>query len=328
MSARIAIQLHRSSFQFQSQFGSAILKSSCPSSSSLHGLNFEFDHRQNVSHRIRNQNRSIARQRHPSSRTFFTSLHGEPTHKFYDQAPFHTGNNQKHNHNPSDNSNADDNSNHPGSRAFGECEISALSDLFLEFARTSSSVDDRGPYLNLEGIRRLLASVGESPDEDTLKALFDSINVHRDGKLRLDCFLRGADQVLGDSPARIVLVVGGPGSGKGELCKRLERECGAVHLSCGELLRSEVEADTPLGREVRSIMEHGGLVSSAVVTALMRRRMRQYPGKRILLDGFPRSLENARDFVRLCGPPELALHLDCEDTILLERILARGGKSA
>ncbi|EED90331.1 predicted protein, partial [Thalassiosira pseudonana CCMP1335] len=121
----------------------------------------------------------------------------------------------------------------------------------------------------------------------------------------------------------VVLVVGGPGSGKGALCERLEKECGAVHLSCGEMLREEVEARTPLGIEVAEIMERGELVSSAVVTALMRRRMRQHPGRRILLDGFPRSLENARDFVELCGPPELALHLDCDDCVLLERILAR-----
>mmetsp|Transcript_30093 Transcript_30093/g.63388 ORF Transcript_30093/g.63388 Transcript_30093/m.63388 type:complete len:446 (-) Transcript_30093:152-1489(-) len=337
MAARIAVQLNRSSSQFQ--FGSIVSKSclSSSSSSSFHVFNFDFarsissssSSNRNSNSNCRIRNRSTTRQEHPPRRTFFTSLHGEPAHKSHDQAPFHTGNNYASHDESSGHSRRNDaNSHHPGSRAFGECEISALSDLFLEFARTSSSVDDLGPYLNLEGIRRLLASVGESPDEDTLKALFDSINVNKDGKLRLDCFLRGADQVLGDSPARIVLVVGGPGSGKGELCKRLERECGAVHLSCGELLRSEVEADTPLGREVRSIMEHGGLVSSAVVTALMRRRMRQYPGKRILLDGFPRSLENARDFVELCGPPELALHLDCEDTVLLERILARGGKSA
>ena len=94
------------------------------------------------------------------------------------------------------------------------------------------------------------------------------------------------------------------------------------------MLHLEVEAQTPLGKEVADIMARGDLVSSAVVTALMRRRMRHHPGRRILLDGFPRSLENARDFVELCGPPELALHLDCNDTILIERILARGGSSS
>jgi len=130
--------------------------------------------------------------------------------------------------------------------------------------------------------------------------------------------------ILGNAPAGIVLVVGGPGSGKGVLSKRLEQECGVVHLSSGDLLRDEVRRDTVLGRQVREIMERGELVSSAVIVTLMRRVMRSHPGKRVLLDGFPRSLQNAHDLVELCGTPQLALHLECDDTILMERILKRG----
>mmetsp|Transcript_42313 Transcript_42313/g.49456 ORF Transcript_42313/g.49456 Transcript_42313/m.49456 type:complete len:180 (+) Transcript_42313:977-1516(+) len=90
------------------------------------------------------------------------------------------------------------------------------------------------------------------------------------------------------------------------------------------MLREEVSKKTPLGIEVAGIMKRGELVPSDVVTALVRRRSRSYPGRRILLDGFPRSLENAQDFTASCGHPELALHLYCDDTILLERILKRG----
>jgi adenylate kinase len=129
---------------------------------------------------------------------------------------------------------------------------------------------------------------------------------------------------LGNAPARIVLIVGGPGSGKGMVSKRLERECGVVHLSSGDLLRDEVRRDTVLGKQVQSIMERGELVSSAVIVTLIRRVMRNHPGKRVLLDGFPRSLQNAHDLVALCGTPELALHLECDDTILMERIIHRG----
>jgi len=74
-------------------------------------------------------------------------------------------------------------------------------------------------------------------------------------------------------------------------------------------------------------MKRGGLVSSAVITTLVRRHMRSFPGRRVLLDGFPRSLENALDFVTLCGKPELALHLDCDDTVLMERIIKRSQQS-
>eukprot|EP00571_Detonula_confervacea_P013793 CAMPEP_0172300180 /NCGR_PEP_ID=MMETSP1058-20130122/2319_1 /TAXON_ID=83371 /ORGANISM="Detonula confervacea, Strain CCMP 353" /LENGTH=458 /DNA_ID=CAMNT_0013009875 /DNA_START=4 /DNA_END=1380 /DNA_ORIENTATION=+ len=253
----------------------------------------------------------------PQSAEFHTS----------NQAPFRTHN--MLDYNSSSDKQSQSQQQQPGSIAFCEFEISALSDLFLQFAKTKDSVNGgRTPYLNLKRVKLLLESIGENPDDDTLQSLMEETNTHKDGKLQLHCFLQAADRILGKAPARIVLVVGGPGSGKGALCERLAQDCGAVHLSCGEMLRSEVEAQTPLGKEVAEIMARGDLVSSAVVTALMRRRMRQHPGRRILLDGFPRSLENARDFVDLCGPPELALHLDCEDTILIERILARGGKSA
>jgi adenylate kinase len=131
---------------------------------------------------------------------------------------------------------------------------------------------------------------------------------------------------LGGAPAGILLVVGGPGSGKGHLSKRLEKECGVVHLSSGDLLRDEVRRDTVLGRQVQDIMAKGELVSSAVIVTLMRRVMRNHPGKRVLLDGFPRSLQNAHDLVELCGRPQLALHLECDDTILMERILKRSGE--
>ena len=128
---------------------------------------------------------------------------------------------------------------------------------------------------------------------------------------------------MGGAPASIILVVGGPGSGKGLLSKRLEKECGVVHLSSGDLLRDEIRRGTVLGQQVRDIMAKGELVSSAVIVTLMRRVMRNHPGKRVLLDGFPRSLQNAHDLMELCGVPELALHLDCDDTILMERIIKR-----
>lgn len=137
-------------------------------------------------------------------------------------------------------------------------------------------------------------------------------------------FLSASDSILGGAPAGIVLLVGGPGSGKGVLSRRLEEKCGVVHLSSGDLLREEVRRDTILGRQVKETMERGELVSSAVIVKLIRRKMRAHaPGKRVLLDGFPRSLQNAEDLVELCGIPELAIHLKCEDTTMIERILKR-----
>lgn len=212
----------------------------------------------------------------------------------------------------------------PGSIAFAACEVDAIVDLFYHHAQNISVNGKLVKMLAPHGVEELLKSIGERSSDITIRNIFKQADRDGNGYIDLDEFLMCADTILGDAPARIVLVVGGPGSGKGILSKRLEQECNVVHLSSGDLLRCEVERDTPLGREVAGIMQRGELVSSAIIVTLVRRRMRDHPGKRVLLDGFPRSLENAHDLVELCGKPELALHLDADDTILMERIIGRG----
>jgi len=212
-------------------------------------------------------------------------------------------------------------SNVTSSTTFRHFDTEALMDLFFTYADKETQV------LDFEGIRALMAGIGETPCDGAIEQLFQVADNNGDGDISLDEFLEHAASFVGDNPARIILVVGGPGSGKGVLSKRLERECNAVHLSSGDMLRKEVEQNTSLGRQVKEIMARGELVSSAMMVALMKKRMKDHPGKRVLLDGFPRSLENAHDFVSLCGRPELALHLVCDDTILMERIMMRGMSS-
>jgi len=212
----------------------------------------------------------------------------------------------------------------PGCKAFVlEKDRHALVDLFRKHASSEGTLDKKALGL-------VLKAVGETPDEETLEQIFHEADLDGNGAIDLEEFLTGSDKILGSAPAGMVLVVGGPGSGKGVLSKRLVEECGVVHISSGDLLREEVERDTPLGREVKEIMISGDLVSSAVIVTLMRRKMRlpENAGKRVLLDGFPRSTQNAKDLVELCGEPELALHLQCDDTILVERILNRKEKAS
>ena len=211
-----------------------------------------------------------------------------------------------------------------GEKAFADCEIGPITDLFHQYSKKSKLEDESGCYLRISELKELLHSIGERRNDETVKDFFKAADSNQDGRLHLDEFLKAADQVLGQTPARIVLVVGGPGSGKGILCSRMAKQCDVVHLSSGEMLREEVEKGTFIGNEVRDILARGDLVSSELITALIRRKMRDFPGRRVLLDGFPRNLENARDFSELIGKPELALHLYCDDTILMERILKRG----
>ena len=196
----------------------------------------------------------------------------------------------------------------------------ALLDLFQKYSKERNGKRS----LDWHDVQSLLQDFGQEASDNDVRRLFRTVDKDGNGYIEKEEFMDKSDLFLQGRPARIILIVGGPGSGKGLLSERLVKECGVVHLSSGDLLRQEVQAGTRLGKEVEGIMKSGGLVSSAIMVALMQKRMRDHPGKRILLDGFPRSAENARDLVTLCGKPELALHLDCDDTVLIERILARG----
>ena len=130
-----------------------------------------------------------------------------------------------------------------GTKAFVESEMPAIVDLFSAFALPGQSERE----LDAGGLQKVLAAVGEHPSPETLHRMFVEADTDRSGTIDLAEFLAASDRILGRSPARTILVVGGPGSGKGVLCERLTRECATSHVSCGEMLREEVQRATPLG---------------------------------------------------------------------------------
>ena len=124
-----------------------------------------------------------------------------------------------------------------------------------------------------------------------------------------------------------LLFLGPPGAGKGTQAMRLAEQHGLLHLSTGDLLRAEVRAGTPLGQEAQEVMARGELVSDALVLAIVRHRLEAHAGG-WLLDGFPRNLAQAESLdallLELSQPIELVLLLELDDTLLLQRLLARG----
>jgi adenylate kinase len=91
-----------------------------------------------------------------------------------------------------------------------------------------------------------------------------------------------------------VLLIGPPGSGKGTQGIRIAARLGLVHVAAGDLLRAEVAAGTQVGEQVRAIMERGELVPDETIIALLLPRVRRAAAEHgYLLDGFPRSVQQA-----------------------------------
>ena len=125
-----------------------------------------------------------------------------------------------------------------------------------------------------------------------------------------------------------VLLIGPPGSGKGTQGDRLAARLKLEHLAAGDLLRAEVQADTPLGRRIAEMMQRGDLVPDAVILALlMPRILAAAEGNGYLLDGFPRSVDQAVEARKLAeladASPDAVIYLDAPREELVRRILAR-----
>jgi adenylate kinase family enzyme len=130
------------------------------------------------------------------------------------------------------------------------------------------------------------------------------------------------------TPYRVVFGVGGPGSGKGTYSDLLAKKYHHVkHVSCGELLRAEVKRGTDLGRKIAAKIAEGSLISASIVMALLDKSLMASGGKIVVLDGFPRSLENAKDFMDIYSHCEAILFFDCPEEVMIQRIIARGVSS-
>ncbi|MDT0308563.1 adenylate kinase [Streptomyces sp. DSM 44917] len=93
---------------------------------------------------------------------------------------------------------------------------------------------------------------------------------------------------------RIVLV-GPPGAGKGTQAALLAERLAVPHISTGDLFRANISQGTPLGKQVRSILDEGGLVPDEITVAMAADRMAQPDAEDgFLLDGFPRNIGQAK----------------------------------
>jgi adenylate kinase len=120
-----------------------------------------------------------------------------------------------------------------------------------------------------------------------------------------------------------IVFLGPPGAGKGTQALLIAGELGIPHLSTGDLLRAAVAAGTPLGKEADGYMRSGGLVPDRLVLRILSERIgKPDTGPGFLLDGFPRTLEQAKaleEFTEL----DHVISFEIPDSLLIERLTQR-----
>lgn len=126
-----------------------------------------------------------------------------------------------------------------------------------------------------------------------------------------------------------IIIFGPPGAGKGTQANLISEEYDIPHLSTGEIFRSAIKNETPLGKEVKAILDAGDLVPDEKVVGLVEEELKddKYSGGYIL-DGFPRTVPQAEAYDALLDKKsktlDAFLQLEVPEKELVDRILSRG----
>jgi hypothetical protein len=89
------------------------------------------------------------------------------------------------------------------------------------------------------------------------------------------------------SPEKIVLVLGGPGSGKGTQCAKIVEDFGMKHISLGDLLRAEVNKASSIGQQIDGMMKEGKIVPMNIVMQVLQQALNELgqTSRGVLIDG-------------------------------------------
>ena len=123
---------------------------------------------------------------------------------------------------------------------------------------------------------------------------------------------------------RIVLL-GAPGAGKGTQCKRIVEKFKLLHLSSGDILRQQRAEGTELGKKAQSYMDSGGLVPDELIVEMMADAIAKAPDSGYVLDGFPRTVNQAQELDKsLAGKKiDAVLNLEIDDELVAKRMTGR-----
>lgn len=121
-----------------------------------------------------------------------------------------------------------------------------------------------------------------------------------------------------------LILLGGPGAGKGTQAGFITEKYGIPQISTGDMLRAAVKTGSPMGLAAKKVMDAGGLVSDDIILGLIAERLKQPDcAKGFLLDGFPRTIPQAEALRTQGVELDYVLEIDVSDEEIIRRMSGR-----
>lgn len=121
-----------------------------------------------------------------------------------------------------------------------------------------------------------------------------------------------------------LILLGGPGAGKGTQATFITKKFDIPQISTGDMLRAAVKEGTPLGLEAKKIMDVGGLISDEIITGMVKERVAQSDcNNGYLLDGFPRTIPQANNMRDLGIDIDYVVEISVDDEEIIKRMSGR-----
>jgi adenylate kinase len=121
-----------------------------------------------------------------------------------------------------------------------------------------------------------------------------------------------------------VILLGGPGAGKGTQANYIKERYGIPQISTGDMLRAHVKSGSELGVAAKKIMDEGGLVSDDIIMGMVKERIKEDDCKAgYLFDGFPRTIPQAEALNEAGVPIDAVVEIDVPDAEIIKRMSGR-----